>query len=266
LRKERVVLTLIIGIILLSVWSEPIDAQYDDFPIGMNLTYVVFTAIPGHDYEVQNVYEFIQWIDIDNLIVEYEIDTVSQTKPFNEICLPGPDHPPLWMDVSTWSIGDRIEISGREFPIIMMEDAFTGASGTHECFRLETIVQANDRQNGTTFWYHAELGLLLDYLRTDEVISTYELIKMSSTFVIGGNFNPYNPPTFTVPQPTTTIPPDTTSTTTTTTTPPPQTTTSGTTSPTPRADEAPIDLTETFVIGIAIELFVILIFVRSRMK
>jgi hypothetical protein len=260
------------GLILLNHNVIPAHAQYDDFPIGMNLTYVVVVDIPPSLHtEVWNDYDFIQWEHQDNLTVEYEIDTISFVRPFHEIRLPGPDFPPLWMDVSTWSVGDRIEISGHEYPIIMMEDVFTGPPGLYECFRLEAVFVTEDRQNATSFWYHAELGLLLDYLRTDEELPSNDRIRSDSTFVVDGNFHYFDPPTFTVPQPsamttttiTTTIPPETTGTTT-ITTQPQQTTT--TTSATVRGFEPPVGLTEIFVVGIAIELFVILIFIRTKMN
>lgn len=271
-KHKIVVFAFMFGLILLSNYVVPTYAQPDDFPIGMNLTYVVVVDIPSVPLhtEVWNEYEFIRWIDQENLTVEYEIGFVTFIKRFHEILLPGPDLPPLWMDVSTWNVGDTIEISGSYYPIIIMESMFIGPPGSVLCFRLETVVEANNRENATSFWYDAQLGLLVDYTRMDIDIPSDEMIKANLVFLVDGNFNEFNPPTFTVPvttttTTTTTIPPDTTTTSTTTTTyPPDQTTTTPTTS-TARSMIIPlVGLNEVFGIGIMIEVIVIILVLRQR--
>ncbi len=264
-RKHKIILlAFMFGLIFLSINVIPTHAQSDDFPLGLNITYVVGVDFPPSHYEYQSTYDFIRWIDQENLIVEFEINGTTDVAPFHEIHLPGPAHPPLWMNVSTWSVGNTIEISGVYYPIIMMEDIFLGPPGTHECFRLERVFQADGRENASSFWYHAELGLLVDYLRVDMDIASNEMIEAHTAFVIDGNVDQFDPPTFTKPEPTqttTTTTPTTTSTTTSTTM------LSEQTSPTSTAGITTFSgasLTFTLGIGIIFEILIIIEMVRKR--
>jgi hypothetical protein len=258
------VLAFMFGLILLTNYVVQTHAsQVDNFPIGLNITYVVGVDIPLFHNEYQTTYDFIRWIDQENLTVEFENDYTIRVKQFPEIRLPGPAQPPLWMDVSSWSLGDTVEISGIGYPIILMEDYLIPGVGTCESFRLESVVQANGRENASSFWYHAQLGLLIDYLRVDMDISSNEMIVAYTDFIIVSNFPQFNPPTFTLPEPTQTTS-TTTTTSTSTTVLPDQTTTPSPTSTTTSGIVPPVGLTEMLGVGIIVEILIIIIIVRRR--
>lgn len=270
-KRDFVVFAFMIGLIFLSNNITPVHAQPENFPIGLNITYVVAVDTPDLHNEYQYTFDFIRWIDQENLTVEYEVNQLSRVLPFHEIHMLGPDRPPLWMDVSSWSVSDTIEISGIGHPIISMEDYMVSGVDRCDTFRLESVVQANGRENATSFWYHAQLGLLIDYLRVDVDIPSNSLIMAYTDFIIDSNFDQFNLPTFTVPVPTqTTSTPSTTTSTTDTTTstpsfpPPGQTTTSNPISTTTSADAPTVGLTEILGVGIIIEILIILELVRRR--
>ena len=270
---KAAIFVIVMGLVLLGCHIVPAHAQREDYPIGMNLVYItnVFfqyaPAIP--EYEIK--YDFIRWIDEDSLHVEYEQDSMMCNQSFLDVRLPMPELPRLWLNVSTWELWDTIEMSGFLYRFVVIEDMFFGTLGTHECYRLEYILESDGFENATSLWYHSITGTLVEYLHsTAKTDGTWSWNYNS--FVLDGNFHHFNPPTFSVPQPTTTttIPPYTTtpSETTTPTTPtsyPPQQTTT-TTSPTTGGYELPVGLNEVLTIGIAIELFVILLFVRTGIK
>ncbi|MHA1929853.1 MAG: hypothetical protein ACTSV2_14870 [Candidatus Thorarchaeota archaeon] len=263
-RKHKIiVLAFLFGLLFVSINAMPTHALSDDFPIGLNLNYVLGWDLPPNQYESRITYSFLRWIDQESLTVEYEQDNTTYVRNFHEILLPGPDRPPLWMDISTWSVGDYVELSGRYYPIIMMEDRIVGPRGTHECFRLEVVFQTIDRECASSFWYHAQMGLLVDYTRVDRDILSYEMIEGHSGLLIDGNFLQFNPPTFTVQEPTQTTTTTTTTTTTITTTT--TSTASETTSQNRQSVQPSMNIIVALSVGIVIEcIIIVLIFMRKK--
>ena len=263
------VLAFMVGLIFLSNYVTPIHAQPDDFPIGMNLHYIttVFQPPPSQ-FDYHTIYNFTQWIDQDGLLVEYGKDSALIVDPFHEIRLNLPEQPLLWMNVSTWQLYDVIEMSGFEYRFVLVEDMFFGALGDIECIRLEYILESGGLENATSLWYHSQLGILLDYLHSVTEIGGSAL-QIISSFILESNFDQFNPPTFTVPEPT-----QTTSTTTpttptmpiSTTTAPIPTTTPYPTSSTTSVSGPLVGLTEILAIGIFTEILVIIAIIRSKGK
>jgi len=266
LGKNRIILlAIIVGLIIVSYNVGPTHAQVDGFPIGMNLSYItnVFFQYTPEIPEYEITFDFIQWADQDNLVVEYDLDSVRYNQSFLEVRLPLAERPYLWMDVTSWSLYEIIEISGIYYQIIQIVDHFMGTFGDIECFRLEYILSDEAWENATDLYYHTELGLLLDYTHWVESIPG-NWSRIYSSFVLSGNFNVFNPPTFTIPPPDTTTTTTSTTTTTTTTTPY-DPTTSPTATSTPTPDSSPSIGTDILLgVGISIELLIVIIFVRAR--
>lgn len=257
----------VFGILLLSVWVMPTDAQRDDFPIGMNLLYItnVFFQYTPEIPEYEITYDFIRWTNLSTLQLEYERDSVNYNQSFLEVRLPLAEQPYLWMDVSTWDLYHVIQISGIQYQIIQIVDHFMGTFGDVECFRLEYILEQDGWENATDLYYHTQLGLLLDYTHWETSVSG-NWSRIYSSFVLSGNFNVFNPPDFVIPTTQTTTIPTTDPTSPTSTTSPGQTTpptTPPTTTPTTESYQIPT-LDIVFVAAIFVELVIILTFLKRK--
>jgi len=262
------------GLFLLSTNTVLVNAQAqsDDFPIGMYIEYIVYNEIsssPGSTYSIR--YDFMRWIDQEDLIVEYEKDSVEYSESLTEICLDGPIRPSLWMDISAWQVGDDIEISGRLYALISISSYSITPSDYFEIFRLEYSNSVSSIHQFSSLHYHRQLGILVTYYYHAYDSEDSSLVEHYDGSILTSNFTQYNPPTFTVPEPTqstttTTSTTPSTSTSTSTTTSTTQTTRSSTTSTITLLGIPQSPLTVIMEIGIFIEVFIIIKIVRSRDK
>ncbi|MHA2116509.1 MAG: hypothetical protein ACXABM_13505 [Candidatus Thorarchaeota archaeon] len=156
------------------------------------------------------------------------------------------------MNVSSWEVDDIIVFSGEEYQIY--ETAYTvWNDGYFESYHLFNATNGN----GTYASYHSPLGVLTEYGRLSTISNGSTTEVSYGIYLLDTNFVDFFPLLETPPT-TTTITTGTTGTTETTgsTTPPP--------SSIQQTGEPLTGLTLVFGIGIVIEIFVIILFLRQR--
>ena len=258
----------IFELIFLSINFTPANAQAqpDNFPIGMYIVYTVDSQIPPVKENIYTIgYDFRQWIDQESLLVEYEKENVTYIDPLFGICLDGPEHPPIWIDVSLFQSPSVFVFAGINYTYTIIEEIWCGSLGDQECFRLEYLRQERGMENWSIVYYHCETGMLLDYTHAAYDLNEDTLIEGYSEFIFGTNLDEFNPPTITMPEPTTTTP-TTTSTSTATTSSSTQTTSSSTTSATTSAIASPVGLSEMLALGIIVEIIIIFVLLEKKRK
>jgi len=168
-RFRITLLSTIIGLLLLgSIACPTVDAQGNDYPIGLRMQYNIAVYIddpldyPDYDYDI--TFNFTRWIDEENNVVEYSRnhDGVSATfvQSFSDVHVDIPGNPPIWNDVATWEISDMYEFSGVYYEVHRM---VTG--GSYEWFLLWNVTQSANLVIRTMLGYHSPLGILVDYDR-----------------------------------------------------------------------------------------------------
>ncbi|MHA2160698.1 MAG: hypothetical protein ACXABN_15980 [Candidatus Thorarchaeota archaeon] len=235
------------------------SVQADEFPIGLTMVYDVWVdnfIPPGPAYGYTMEYIVTRWIDEENLLLECNrsIEGVNDTliTTFANITLDIPGYPPIWMNVSSWEVDDIIVFSGEEYQIY--ETAYTvWNDGYFESYHLFNATNGN----GTYASYHSPLGVLTEYGRLSTISNGSTTEVSYGIYLLDTNFVDFFPLLETPPT-TTTITTGTTGTTETTgsTTPPP--------SSIQQTGEPLTGLTLVFGIGIVIEIFVIILFLRQR--
>ncbi|MFW9812836.1 MAG: hypothetical protein ACFFF9_10275 [Candidatus Thorarchaeota archaeon] len=247
-------LSIIIALLLIGSITCPIvDAQGDDFPIGLHMHYNIAVYIDDPydypDYEYDITYDFTSWIDELNRVVEYsrnhDGDTTTLVQPLHDVHIDIPGNPPIWRNVAYWEIDDMYEFSGINY-VVHHTGLTSTAEGSYEWFLLWNETQSGNLVIKTMLGYHSFLGILVDYDRETNSTDGSSPFEKSDLFLMDTNLHNYAPLLQTTT--TTTIPTTTT------------TSTTYTTSPTSRTEPPSMDINVILSAGIVIECMIIVLF------
>jgi len=176
------------------------NAQGMDFPIDLAVNYEFWINhwIPGETpigYTLE--YSVANWVDKENLTVEYYLNNSRFEDSLNNIKIETTDYPPIWTNVSTWGVSDTVQLSGLDYTV-SKKTYFKWVSLTDyfECYKLERIVLYSNLFNSTSVFYESNLGLLVGFfksiLRTDDGSRYYEIHTVDMG-IIGTNFGLFHP-------------------------------------------------------------------------
>ncbi|TFG30319.1 hypothetical protein EU528_08455 [Candidatus Thorarchaeota archaeon] len=238
------------------------QAQPDNFPIGLYVVYTADSHIPPGEEEIYTIgYEFKEWVNQDTLLIEYEKDGITYIEHLWAIYHDGPEHPPIWLDVSLLHTQSVFTFSGYLYHYVGIEELWTPGL-QEDCYRLEYSITVNGMENWSIVYYHCETGILVDYIHA-AFYEDYSPRELYLEEISGTNLGAFNPPTFTVTEQAQTSTTTTIITTSTTQNPETPVTTSTTTG---LGTTSPMSITSTTVflsIGVVIEcIIIVLIFSR----
>ncbi|MFW9957030.1 MAG: hypothetical protein ACFFCT_03075 [Candidatus Odinarchaeota archaeon] len=220
-RKKVTVFSLLLGMLLLiQTGFATSNAQGMEFPIDLTVNYEFWINhwIPDETpigYTLE--YNVTNWIDKENLTVEYYLNSTRFEDRLDSIKIETTDYPPIWTNVSTWKISDTVQLSGIDYTIDeKMYFKWVSETDYFECFKIaRSFLYSSDLFNSTSIFYEANLGLLVGFfktiLRTDDGHNYYGIHSVQIG-IIGTNFdlfhplveNPYGTSIITYPETTTT--------------------------------------------------------------
>jgi hypothetical protein len=267
-RTKVTVLSLLFGMLLIfQIGFATVNAQGMEFPIDLTVNYDFWINhwIPGETPIGSTLeYSITDWVDKENLTVEYYLNSSRFEDRLNNIKIDTTDYPPICTNVSTWKVSDAVQLSGISYTVVQ-KTYFKWVPQTDyfECYKLERgLLYSSNLFNSTSIFYEANLGLLVGFfksiMQTDDG-SSYHPIHAVQVGILGTNFGLFHP---LVADPygttTTTIPTPTTTTTTTTST------TSETTSQNSRPSQPTLNVTFVISVGIIIECIIIVVLLKRK--
>jgi len=188
-------------LLLIQTGFTTINAQGMEFPIDLTVNYGFWINhwIPNETpigYTLE--YSVTNWVDKENLTVEYYLNNSRFEDVFNNIKIDTTDYPPIWTNVSTWEVSDTVLLSGISYTVdkktyfkwVPQTDYF-------ECYKLtRSFLYSSNLFNSTSIFYEANLGLLVGFfksiLQTDDGSGYYQ-IHTVEVGIIGTNFDLFHP-------------------------------------------------------------------------
>jgi hypothetical protein len=197
-RRTKVAgLSLLLGMLLVfQIGLTTVIAQDAEFPVDLVVNYEFWINhwIPEETpIGITLEYSITDWIDKENLTVEYYLNSSRFEDRLNNIKIETTDYPPIWTNVSTWEVGNTIQLSGLDYAVAQ-KTFFKWVPQTDyfECYKLERGFLYSNLFNSTSIFYEVNLGLLVGFFksvgRTDDG-SSYYPIHTVDVGIIETNFD-----------------------------------------------------------------------------
>lgn len=201
-RTKATVLSLLFGMLLVfQIGFITVNAQGMEFPIDLTVNYEFWINrwIPGETPVGCTLeYSITDWVDKENLTVEYYLNSSRFEDRLNNIKIDTTDYPPIWTNVSTWTVYDTVQLSGISYTVVQ-KTYFKWIPQTDyfECYKLERgLLYSSNLFNSTSIFYEANLGLLVAFsksiMQTDDG-SNYYPIHAVQLGIIGTSFGLFHP-------------------------------------------------------------------------
>lgn len=165
-RLRIALLSIIFGLIILgSIICTTVDAQIDDFPIGLELTYNDKWTSGGigmpYTSEESIEFEFVRWVDDSQSIVEITKDGISTQTRFPIGSIDVGSGVPLWVDTSQWSNGLEVTFQGQRYNVTATRRSVEG--GVFDCWELTYHIF---QSSSVHYYYERSFGFLIIYIST----------------------------------------------------------------------------------------------------